>query len=180
MESLSKVLAVVGPLVGALIGGGFVLLGAWLADKRKLRNEEDAMQRRERALLTGMFAVRNHIATRLDEFETDGHLSSLSSLRTAQSYMHRLIDKAPGESEGLMIGVIEIGLKLDAVLASLSAAPLAPLAKPNTDWWRRLKIELNELVDSLHQFDAMAEAHLVFLGEDDLAKFAGGERFAAS
>lgn len=180
MENLSKVLAVIGPLLGALIGGGFALLGAWLADRRKLRNEEDAMQRRERALLTGMFAVRNHIATRLDEFETGGQLSTLSSLRTAQSYVHRLIDKAPGESEGLMISVIEIGLKLDAALATLSAPPLATLAKPDSDWWRRLKTELDELVGSLHQFDAMAGANLTFLDQADLARFAGGEALASA
>lgn len=180
MENLSKILATIGPLLGALIGAGSALLGAWLADRRKLRNDQDAMQRRERALLTGMFAVRNHIAMRLDEFESDGRLSSLSSLRTAQSYVHRLIDKAPGESEGLMIAVIEVGLKLDAALATLSAQPLAVLAKPDSDWWRRLKTELNELLDSLHQFDTMAEAALMFLSDKDLAKFPGGEEFASS
>ncbi|NQE63581.1 hypothetical protein E1H18_3837 [Caulobacter sp. RHG1] len=180
METLGKVLAVIGPLLGALVGGGFALLGAWLADRRKQRNDEAGMQRRERALLTGMFAVRNHIATRLDEFEAGGQLSTLSSLRTAQSYVHRLIDKAPGESEGLMISVIEIGLKLDAALATISAPPLATLAKSDGDWWRRLKIELDELVGSLHQFDATAGASLTFLDEADLARLSGGEALTSA
>jgi len=43
MENLAKVLAVIGPLPGALIGGGFGLLGAWLADRSELRNEESAI-----------------------------------------------------------------------------------------------------------------------------------------
>ena len=175
MQTLGKVMAVVGPLLGALVGGGFALLGAWLADRRKWRADEAAMRRRERALLTGMFAVRNHIAMRLDAFEASGQLSALSSLRTAQSYVHRLIDKAPGESEGLMISVIDIGLKLDAALATLSAPPLAPLAKPDSDWWGRLKTELDELVGSLEQFDAMAGESLTFLDEAELARFAGAE-----
>jgi hypothetical protein len=180
METFGKLLAVIGPLLGALIGGGFALLGAWLADRRKSRADESAMRRRERALLTGMFAVRNHIAMRLHAFEAGGQLSALSSLRTAQSYVHRLIDKAPGESEGLMIGVIDIGLKLDAALATLSAPPLAPLAKPDSDWWRRLETELDELVGSLEQFDAMAGESLTLLDEAELARFSGGEALASA
>ncbi len=171
VEIFSNILPVAGPLLGALIGGSFALLGTWLSDRRKLQNEHEAMRRRERALLTGMFAVRNHIGTRLQEYDADGLLSRLKPLRTAQAYVHRLIDKAPGESEGLMIAVIELGLKLDALLVTIEAPPLAVLAKPDSDWIIRLRTELDELMASLEQLDVFTGSSLDFIDGETLAGF---------
>lgn len=129
------------------------------------------MLQRERALLTGMFAVRNHIATRLEEYAEDGFLSRLKSLRTPQVYVHRLIDKAPGESESLMIAVMELGLKLDSLLAHVDQAPPAVAMKVGLPWHNDLGVHITELLASLEQFDAMSLGHLDFVTEEDLARW---------
>lgn len=64
-------------LLGTLVGGGLVLLGGWLADRRKDAADSLIRQRREKALLTGMFAVRNYVAERLNEWSDKGLTSSL-------------------------------------------------------------------------------------------------------
>ena len=160
-------------LLAALIGGCLVLLGGWLADRRKNRAEDIARERRQRALLTGMFAVRNDIATRLTEWQDDGLLSRLEPLRTAQAYVHRMIDKTPGESEILMITVIEIGLKLDALLATLDRRSTDPSLKTSQGLAKLVSLQVDELAASLEQFDIITSQELMVLSDDDLAAFPG-------
>jgi len=172
-------LKIVQGLLGALVGGGLVILGGWLADRRKLRTEQLVRQQREKALLTGMFAVRNHIAQRLIEYGPEGRLSQLEGLRTAQSYVHRLIDKAPSESESLMIVVIEIGLTIDALIATMDRSHTDPGLKDTTTLAEVITREVKELAASLEQFDIVTGSQLTFLSEEDLAAFpsyAPGER----
>lgn len=159
-------------LLGTLIGGGLVLLGGWLSDRRKGRMEAEARELRQRALLTGMFAVRNHIATRLGEWQEDAPLSRLEPLRTAQAYVHRMIDKAPGESEALMITVIEIGLKLDALIATIDRRNTDPSLSTLEGQAALLTLQVNELLASLETFDVVVGEELILLSEDDVAKFA--------
>lgn len=160
-------------LLAALIGGCLVLLGGWLSDRRKNRAEDIARERRQRALLTGMFAVRNHIATRLTEWQDDGLLSRLEPLRTAQAYVHRMIDKTPGESEILMITVIEIGLKLDALLATLDRRSTDPSLKTSEGLAKLVSLQVDELAASLEQFDIITSQELMVLSDDDLTAFPG-------
>lgn len=160
-------------LLGTLVGGGLVLLGGWLADKRRNATEELLRKRREKALLTGMFAVRNYVAERLNEWKAEGLLSQLEPLRTGQAYVHRLIDKAPSESEGLMISVIEIGLNLDAVIATMDRCTTDPGLKGPEALGKLITRQVGDLAGSLEQFDIIASAELTFLGEDDLAQFPG-------
>lgn len=160
-------------LVGTVLGGGLVLLGGWLADRRKNRAEDAARARQQRALLTGMFAVRNHIATRLTEWDADGLLSRLEPLRTAQAYVHRMIDKTPGESEILMITVIEIGLKLDALIATLDRRSTDPSLKSPQGLAQLITLQAEELTASLEQFDIITGQELIVLSDDDLAQFPG-------
>ena len=159
-------------LFGTLIGGALVLLGSWLSDRRKERTEKIAQEQRERALLTGMFAVRNHVMARLNEYEEDGGLlSQLQPLRTAQSYVHRLIDRAPSESESLMIAVIEMGLKLDALLATIDRKKTEPALADAMSFAKVLSVNVEELLQSLEQFDLVTMTQLQFLSEEDLARF---------
>ncbi|WEK40765.1 MAG: hypothetical protein P0Y50_03905 [Candidatus Brevundimonas colombiensis] len=160
-------------LLGTVVGGGLVLLGGWLSDRRKSRTENAARARQQRALLTGMFAVRNHIATRLTEWEADGLLSRLEPLRTAQTYVHRMIDKTPGESEILMITVIEIGLKLDSLIATLDRRSTDPNSRSPKGLAQMITLQAEELTASLEQFDIISGQELIVLSDDDLAQFSG-------
>ncbi len=160
-------------LFGTLVGGGLVLFGGWLADKRRNKTDELLRQRRERALLTGMFAIRNYIAEQLNEWEADGLLSQLQPLRTAQSYVHRLIEKAPGESESLMIAVVDVGLRLDEVLALLDRRGSDPALSDTIAFAKLLSRQVVGLSESLEQLDLITAAELTFLSDSDLAEFDG-------
>jgi hypothetical protein len=160
-------------LLGTLVGGGLVLLGGWLADRRKNSTEELLRERREKALLTGMFAVRNFVMERLNEWEESGLLSRLEPLRTAQAYVHRLIDKAPGESESLMITVIEMGLKLDALIATIDRRFDDPGLKDPIALASMITRQVEEVAASIEQFDIFTSAELTMMTDEDLADFPG-------
>lgn len=165
LESLKIALG----LLGTLVGGGLVLIGGWLADRRKSKNERMARERQEKALLTGMHAIRNYVADRLNDYIESRALARLESLRTAQSYVHRLIDKAPGESESLMIVVIEIGLKVDSLISTLDRRKDDPGLNDPKVLDRAVDREIEELIESLKQFDRVAEGRLRVRDEVDLS-----------
>ena len=161
-------------LLGTLVGGGLVLLGSLLTDRRRNRSEEELRHRREQALLTGMFAVRNFIVLRLNEWVEKGNLSDLNPLRTAQAYVHRLIEKAPSESETLMIAVMDVGLRLDALIAATEEyGEGGRFGLPNqAQFASYLESRAAELEQSLEQFDLISGRALPMLSDADLAEFA--------
>jgi hypothetical protein len=160
-------------LFGTLLGGALVLLGSWLSDRRKERTELIASDQRETALLTGLFAIRNFVIERLNEYEAEGGglLSQLQPLRTAQVYLHRLIDRAPSESESLMIVVIELGLKLDSLIATMDRRDSDPGLRSPRSFAKAISHDVEELLQSWEQFDLVSMSHLSFLSDEDLAKF---------
>lgn len=158
-------------LLGALVGGGLVLLGGWLADRRKARAEYEQRGRQEKALLTGVFAVRNYVISRIKEWDEDGLNSKLEPLQTAQAYVHRLIEKAPSESEILMITVLEIGLALDALLDRLDKGK--PQHATAEQWAETVTKQVKELVASLEMFDIVSNQALAMMTEEELAEFDG-------
>jgi hypothetical protein len=160
-------------LVGVLIGGFIVLLGGWLTDRRKLRNEQDSADQRERAMFTGIFAIRNYIMQTLNDYEKEGLASQLEPLRTAQAYVHRLIDKAPSDSERLMIVVIEIGLNIDTIAATLDRREAGLPLSNQQKIAEMLHRDIERLVASLEQFDLIAHGQLSMMDEDELMQFPG-------
>lgn len=163
-------------LLGTLVGGALVLLGGWLADRRKEKNEFYQRSRREKALLTGMFAVRNYVLNRINEWAEDQNTSRLEPLRTAQAYVHRLIDKAPGESESLMIAIIEIGLTLDALLETLSRPRNDLNVEDQLQMISVVSRQVHDVVASLEQFDLISSSELTIFSDDDMQEFAGFEK----
>jgi hypothetical protein len=160
-------------LLGTLVGGGLVLLGSWLTDRRRTKNDDELRYRREQALLTGMFAVRNFIVLRLNEWEDKGNLEALNPLRTAQAYVQRIIEKAPNESENLMIAVVDIGLRLDALIAATEEfGEGRQYSFVNlTQFAVYLESRAAELEQSLEQFDLISGRVLPLLSETELAEF---------
>jgi len=163
-----ELLRLCGSLAAAVVGGGLVILANWVADRRRRRAEEDLRAQRERTLLTGMFAVRNHIAERLNAFDGTGRLSELHRLRTAQAYVQRFVEATPDGTEGLMIAVLEVGLKLDSLLGTLDRVPLKLTRTAMKAILPTIVDEANELLGALHQFDIIAHSSLGFVDEEDL------------
>lgn len=160
-------------LLGTLVGGGLVLLGGWLADRRKRGQDDLLREMREKALLTGMFAVRNHVMEQINEWSESGLQSRLEPLRTSQAYVHRLIDKAPGESESLMIAVIEIGLHLDALLGTIDRRLTDPGLKKPEELAKMITRQVGDVVASLEQFDIITGRELTIMTDEELAQFPG-------
>ena len=159
------------PFFSALLGGGLALLGGWLADRRKQNVEDLARDRQEKALKIGMFAVSNHIVQRLNDYETYQNISYLEPLRTAQSYVHRIIDKAPSESESLMIALIDIGLKIDSLIATKDRSLVDDLFQDENALSTTITREVNELFAALGQFDIIVTSELRFMDEEELLQF---------
>lgn len=168
---VTELLRLLGSLLAAIVGGGLVILATWIADRRRRRAEEDQRAQRERTLLTGMYAVRNHIANRLNAFDDTGRLSELERMRTAQAYVRRFVEATPDGTEGLMIAVLEIGLKLDALLGTLDKAPAKPTRAALKAVLPVVVDEANELLSALHQFDAISMGSLAFVDDEDLRRW---------
>ncbi len=162
------VIGAVQSLVGALIGGGMVLLGGRLTDRRKDASEHRERVQRARALMAGLFAVRNHIASCLVHYEANrGLLSGLRPLRTAAVYIERLIEKTPPESEALMVAIIDMGLKLDSVLDTMDRRETDPSLKDPINFARVMTREIDDLKGALEQFDIVAlPSKVELIGEE--------------
>ncbi len=159
-------------LLATLVGGGLVLLGGWLADRRKNAKDDDLREQRETALFTGMFAVRNFIMGRLNEWSDDKDVARLEPLRTAQAYVHRLIDRAPGESQSLIIAVIEIGLSIDVLVATLDRKPTVPYV-PDVLRNSELDRQVMALIVAIEQFDMMSSSQLTIMSDEEMMQFPG-------
>ena len=159
-------------LIGTLIGGALVLLGGWLADRRKNLSEAASRERLTNAHLTGMFAVRNFIVSRLNEWEADRSLAHLGALRTAQAYVHRLVDRAPGDSESLMIAFFEMGLAVDALISVLDEA-LKLDAAPSSATGAAVERQVLSVLSSIEQYDVISGRDLSFLTDEDLENIPG-------
>lgn len=173
---LVEVLRLFGAFLAAITGGGLVILGAWLADRRKQQAEDWNKAQRERTLLTGMTAVRNHIAESINAFDDTGRASELHRrLRTAKAYVQRFVEKTPDGSEAIMIAVLEVGLKLDSLLAALERPQARPSSKAFKAYLSVVIEEANGLLGALGQFDIIAHSHLAYVSEDDLKRWGAPE-----
>jgi hypothetical protein len=160
-------------LIGAMVGGGLVILGGWLADRRKEQLDDNARDREEHTLFTGMFAVSNFISERLNDVDENGRVSSLLQLRTAQAYVHRLIDRAPSESDRVMVVIIDIGLRIDALIATVDRFLEASSKASREEIAADLDFDISGLTKALDTFDTIATGVLPFVTEEELGQFLG-------
>jgi hypothetical protein len=160
-------------LIGGIVGGGLVILGGWLADRRKERLDDNSRDREEHTLFTGMFAVSNFISERLNDVEKNGRVSSLLQLRTAQSYVHRLIDRAPSESDRVMVVIVDIGLRIDALIATVDRFLEASNKASKEEIAADLDHDISDLTKALETFDIIATGVLPLMTEEELSQFPG-------
>jgi hypothetical protein len=170
---LTATLPVVAGLAGAIVGGGIAMLNSYLTERRRERRDAIEAENRERVLLTGLYAIRNFIVERLSAWNVSGRSSELIPLKTASEYLNRIIAKAPVEGEYLMNAMMDLGLRIDVLLETLSWRPAGP------DDERHLADLLQEqaiaVEGNIELFDIMAKSRLMFLTEEDLARFARGK-----
>jgi hypothetical protein len=159
--------------ISALIGIVGTLLAGWVADRRRFSNEREMAEQREHAVFVGLFAIRNHVLQAINEYEGDHRAARLEPLRTAQSYVQKIIDRAPTDSDRLMIVIVEIGLAIDTLLAALdSRGPTSALTDPYI-LQDTLSHPIEKLVASLEQFDLISSSSLDLMSDEELSKFPG-------
>jgi hypothetical protein len=107
-------------------------------------------------------------------------VSALEPLRSAHRYVDKIIDKTPPQGEALLMAVIELGLKIDAVLSVVDRRPMDPALKDQLSFARAVTDAINELLASLEQFDVVAQSSLAFLGNEDLERIAGAAKATAN
>lgn len=111
----------------ALVAGGFTLIGsiltlgttsiiARLEAERKYDREDQSRKSEESAILHGVFALLNFLNARLNEWDEGQNFFRLNKFYTAQSYHSKLMELAPSGSDHLMILLIDLGLRIDALL----------------------------------------------------------------
>ena len=106
---------------GILLGSLLTILNSTLDHRRREKADKEKASAEEYALLHGAFALTNFINTRINEFESTKNVFSLMLLNVAQSYMSALVAKVPKDSSRLMVALVGLGLRLDAVLFLLGA-----------------------------------------------------------
>ena len=160
LELLSQLLMI-------MVGGALVLFTNWISERRRNHREEEMRRRKESAILTGVFAVRNLLATELDarDGEPFGR-DKLPVLHAAQRNLHSLLNHSEPSSQIFVAAIFEISLRLD-VLISIMEADEVELDDRN----QAFSGAFNAAVDALVMFDIAAHSSLEFLSEEDLSRF---------
>ena len=70
-----------------------------------------------------------------------------------------------------MISTLEVGLKLDALLATLDRRGQDPSLAAPRDLASVVTSEVDDLRAALEQYDIIAEAHLAFVTDEDLTRW---------
>lgn len=108
-------------LGGVIVGSLLSYLNAFFEHRRTEAAERQKASDEEYAILHGAFALTNFINARINEFEEDKNPFNLARLSVAQSHMAALIDKMPKDNSRLMVSLVGLSLRLEAVVFVLGA-----------------------------------------------------------
>jgi hypothetical protein len=151
-----------GQFVATVVGGLLVMAANHLSNRERRSHERFEALQRERALYTGMFAIRNFISERLNEYNEGQDIEALMPLESALSYINKLVDKTPIDGEALMITVIDVALKLDVVVTGVRRARDLLIDRS------QLHRGINDLIGALDHYDTVAGASLAYVSEEEL------------
>ena len=155
-------------LLASVLVGGLVLLGGLATDRRRTKADADKSAQHENAVLHGAFTVSNFIKVRLNDWASDGRHSRLMRLKIAQSYVQRLIERAPSDSYRIMVALLDVGLRLDALLDWAEKLPSAPTLGALEEHAEVLKSCADELDSSLELLDVLLTGELPMMSDEDL------------
>ncbi len=148
-----------------------MIAGGWISDRRRRRIELEDRDQNLRAALTGLYAVRNHVAGILNRFEADPSPVHLAGLPSALAYLNRITDRVPLQSESLAIAVVELGLKIETVIETAKQEPRLREVDTMRCFLEVLVMQANELIGSLEQLDIIIHSTLHVVTDADLARW---------
>jgi len=170
-----------GPLLAGALGIGGVVIGAalthlssFLQHRRQKADERRDAHERESAVFHGAFALANFIAGKLNDWDETRDVYSLARLTVAQPYLAKLIDRSPPASERLMVSLVDLGLRLEALMFSCGfVVGVNPEPFDNL-----LEIEkgVNELAAAVEMVQIILTGELPLLDAEDMAKLGFDEK----
>ena len=151
-------------MFGVLFGGVLVMVANELTERRRRRSTNDEFRNHERAVYTGVFAVRNFIVERLNEFEEGvSNPRDLLALEVAQRNLDRLIEKSEPSGQSLLLVLFDVSLCLDDLI-SVVRRLLDGCTSENS----KIGGKIGALIDSLEQFDLVSLDSLDMLSDEDI------------
>ncbi len=170
-------------LLTALINGGFLILGAmlgfganlltsWLDHRRESQRQEEELQKTERAIFSGVFALTNFLSEKLIAWEQSRNVPDLARLSVAQSHLQQFIARSPNASERLQISLIELALRLESLLF-LTGFTMGERQPENYDI-DAVSDAIEEVAGAIETVDIMLNSTLNFVTDEWLAEHIEG------
>ncbi len=169
-EMLIAIVAGVFTVGGAAIAAGSAILGSYLDHRRKEKSEREAAEERERAILHGAFALTNFINGKLNDWDETRNVYGLARLSVAQPYLAKLIDRSPPESDRLMVSLVDLGLRLEALMFTCGFV-VGSNHEPDPDDLPGIERSIGELSRAVDLVEVIVTGELPFMDEDELAQF---------
>ena len=163
-------------LLGTMLGGALVLFGGWRADKRRIRADEQKSAQHEAAVLHGAFAVSNFIKERLNDWSKDLSHSRLLRLKIAQSYISQLLERAPPDSDRIMVALLDVGLRLDALLDTAENKPKLRNSSQLLAYASVVESCAAELDTSLELLDVLITGELPIMSDEEVEQLLSGSK----
>lgn len=168
-ELLLAIIAGAFALGGIIVGAGLTSLQTFFEHRRKEADNLLASQDRERAIFHGAFAVCNFLAERLNEWDESRNLQALARAVVAQPYLASLIEKSPPDSERLMVSLIDLGIRLDAMLFASGFSLGADLHQPREANAMDVEAAIEELGRAVEIVQLLLDGELPMMSGEELA-----------
>ena len=161
-------------IVGIVLGAGLTYLGSYFEHRRRASEESCKEFEREQAVLHGAFALCNFLAEKLNEWDESASVYALARLQVAQPYLAKLIDRSPQSSDRLMVSLVDLGLRLEALLHCITQTleALRETGLVEFDPAQLLKC-IEELSSSVEMVQILVSGELPFISEEEMEKIIG-------
>lgn len=155
-------------LVGIVVGAGLTSLQTYLSYRRQKADELVVSQERERAILHGAFAVCNFLAERLNDWDVRRNIYALARAAVAQSFLASLIEKSPQESARLMVSLVDLGIRLDAMLFATGFSIGARPDQPSDAEIAEVLASVEELSRAVEIVQLLLDGELPIMSEGEI------------
>jgi len=154
-------------IVPILFGGGLVFLTNWAFERRAHRRDEGDRRRKEQSILTGIFSIRNLLAIEMEIPDGEPfNRDRLPVLNAARKNLHQLLEKSEPSSQGFMMAIFDIALRLDVLISIIEYSDDA-LDQHNPTFVDAFGM----LMGAMEVFDITTHSALDFISNEELSKF---------
>ena len=167
---LNTIIAGAFALGGIIVGAGLTWLHSHIEYRRKKADQLEDAKDREDAILHGAFAVSNFLAQRLNEWDDTKNLYSLARSAVAQPYLAKLIDRSPHTSDRLMVSLVDLGLRLDALMFSAGFAAGGGPALPSEADLSEVEAAIEEMAAAVELVQLLLDNELPMMSDEELAE----------